>query len=187
MTMGQIIYETSTSFDGYIADEHHSLSWLFAVPGGDSPELEPPQAAVQLMGSNTYEWVLDQIDGLSKPEARSSAFGNTRVFVFTSRQLSAPKGANIGFLSGAVEDALPAIREAAGDGTVWIEGGGDLAVQFLEAEALNECVFTIAPVALGNGAPLFPRRLESNQFTLTSAQQVGQFTRVAYTVAYPDR
>ncbi|GAA1452133.1 hypothetical protein GCM10009618_08580 [Nesterenkonia lacusekhoensis] len=55
MTMGQIIYETSTSFDGYIADEHHSLSWLFAVPGGDSPELEPPQAAVQLMGSNTYE------------------------------------------------------------------------------------------------------------------------------------
>ena len=33
--MGATQYYTATSIDGFIADEHNSLDWLFEVPPGD--------------------------------------------------------------------------------------------------------------------------------------------------------
>lgn len=183
--MGRIVYETATSFDGYIADEHHSLSWLFAVPGGGDPALAPPQAAVQVMGSTTYEWVLAELNALKHPDEWANAFGSTHVVVFTRKQRSVPEGADVRFYGGPVADALPTLRKAAGDGDIWVVGGGHLATQFLDAAALDEMVFTIAPVALGQGAPLLPTRIESDRLTLASAQQVGQFARLTYTVSHP--
>jgi dihydrofolate reductase len=41
---------------------------------------------------------------------------------------------------------------------MWIVGGGDLAGQFAGAGALGEVIVYIAPVMLGSGAPLLPRR-----------------------------
>ncbi len=49
---------------------------------------------------------------------------------------------------------------AAGGKNVWVVGGGDLAAQFADAGLLDEVLVTIAPVTLGAGAPLFPRRQE---------------------------
>jgi dihydrofolate reductase len=49
---------------------------------------------------------------------------------------------------------------AAGDRNVWIVGGGELAGQFADAGLLDEVIVTIAPVTLGAGAPLLPRRIE---------------------------
>src|SRR5690606_17034870 len=104
------------------------------------------------------------------------------VFVFTSRDLPAPDGADIRFRSGSVADVLPEIRAAAVDGDIWIVGGGDLAGQFLDAGALDEIAISIAPVALTGGAPLFPRRIESDRLRLVSARAFGQFARVVYEV-----
>jgi dihydrofolate reductase len=42
----------------------------------------------------------------------------------------------------------------------WIVGGGDLTSQFADAGLLDEVIVTIAPVTLGAGAPLLPRRIE---------------------------
>jgi dihydrofolate reductase len=49
---------------------------------------------------------------------------------------------------------------AAGDRNVWIVGGGDLAGQFADEGLLDEVIVSIAPVTLGDGAPLLPRRIE---------------------------
>ena len=49
---------------------------------------------------------------------------------------------------------------AAGGRNVWIVGGGDLAGQFADVGLLDEVIVYIAPVTLGAGAPLLPRRLE---------------------------
>ena len=49
---------------------------------------------------------------------------------------------------------------AAGGKDLWIVGGGDLAGQFADAGLLDEVIVYIAPVALGSGAPLLPRRVE---------------------------
>lgn len=182
--MGRIIFDTATTINGWIADEHNSLAWLFAVENGEAPEagLFPPDAAVLVEGSTTYEWLLAQEDLLADPEKWQEFYGEKTTFVFTSRELPVPAGADVRFLSGSVTDALPAIREAAGDSDVWVVGGGDLAGQFLDAGALDEIAISVAPVALTGGAPLLPRRVESDRLHLVSATAVGQFARLVYEV-----
>jgi dihydrofolate reductase len=46
------------------------------------------------------------------------------------------------------------------DRNVWVVGGGDLAGQFADCGLLDEVWVQFAPVSLGAGAPLLPRRLE---------------------------
>lgn len=182
--MTRFLFDTATTIDGFLADEQNSLDWLFAVENGEQPDdgLFPAQARVMVEGSTTYEWVLAEQDLLAHPEQWQDFHGDKPVFVFTTRDLAVPEGADIRFVSGAVADALPAIREAADSGDVWVVGGGDLAGQFLDADALDEIALSIAPVALGAGAPLFPRRVESDRLRLQSATRIGQFARLVYAV-----
>lgn len=182
--MGRIVFDTATSLNGWIADEDDSLAWLFAVENGDTPdeELFPSGAAVLVEGSTTYEWILGEQDILANPEKWRDFHGDRPTFVFTSRQLPAPAGADVRFVSGPVADVLPAIREAAGDGDIWVVGGGDLAGQFFDIGVLDQIALSVAPVALTGGAPLFPRRVESDRLRLVSASAVGQFARLVYAV-----
>jgi len=182
--MTRILFDTATSLNGWIADENASLAWLFAVDGGTTPDAEvlPTNAGVLVEGSSTYEWVLAESDILTHPEKWREFHGDRPTFVFTSRDLPAPEGADIRFVSGPVADALPAIREAAGETDIWVVGGGDLAGQFLDIGALDEIAVSIAPVLLTGGAPLLPRRLESDRLRLVSAKAVGQFARLVYAV-----
>lgn len=186
--MGRIFFDTAATFNGWIADEEESLGWLFAVPGAQTaegtppPELLPSEAAVMVMGAATYRWVLRESDILAHPERWQEYHGDKPVFVFTHGQAPVPEGADIRFVAGAVADALPEIRATAGDGDVWVVGGGDLAGQFLDAGALDEIALSIAPVALTGGAPLFPRRIESDRLRLESAEAIGQFARLRYRV-----
>lgn len=182
--MGRIIFDTATSLNGWIADEHNSLSWLFAVAGGASPddELLPPAAAVLVEGSTTYEWILAEEDVLAHPEKWQDFHGNRPTFVFTSRTLPVPEGADVRFVSGTVADVIDDIRAAAGDRDIWVVGGGELAGQFFDAGLLDEIAVSIAPVLLTGGAPLLPRRIESDRLRLVSATKVGQFARVTYAV-----
>ncbi|MBB1484255.1 dihydrofolate reductase family protein [Tessaracoccus sp. MC1865] len=182
--MGRILFDTATSINGWIADEHNSLDWLFAVDGGDHPDegLFPDGATVLVEGSTTYQWVLDHDDILNHPEKWQDFHGSRPAFVFTTRNLPRPEGADVRFISGAVTDHIGAIREAAGDGDIWVVGGGDLAGQFLDAGLLDQIALSVAPVALTGGAPLLPRRLESDRLRLVSAQAHGQFARLLYDV-----
>ena len=182
--MGRIIYDTAVSLNGWIADEQGSLDWLFASAGGtEAPEGTVPAAATVLVeGSTTYQWVLEQERLLEHPERWSEFYGTTPTFVFTSRELPVPDGADVRFIRGLVADALPAIRAASGGGDIWVVGGGDLAGQFLDAGALDEIAVSVAPVALTGGAPVLPRRVESDRLRLVEARVVGPFARLRYEV-----
>lgn len=181
--MSRFIFDSAATLNGWIADEQNSLEWLFAVEGGADPDPSLiPDAAVLVEGSTTYEWVLAHDDILAHPEKWQAFHGDRPTFVFTTRTLPVPDGADVRFVSGAVAEVLPAIREAAAGGDVWIIGGGDLAGQFLDAGALNEIAVSIAPVLLTGGAPLLPRRLESDRLRLISALAAGQFARLRYEV-----
>ena len=182
--MGRILFDTATTLNGWIADTNNSLAWLFAVDGGDHPDdgLFPVGATVMVEGSTTYEWVLAESDILDHPEKWREFHGDKPVFVFTTRDLRVPEGADIRFVSGSVTDVITAIRDAAGAGDIWIVGGGDLAGQFFDAGLLDRIAISVAPVALDGGAPLFPRRVESDRLRLVSAEAVGQFARLVYDV-----
>jgi dihydrofolate reductase len=187
--MGRILFDSATTFNGWIADTNNSLAWLFAVEGGEHPDdgLFPTAATVLVEGSTTYEWLLNEFDILNHPEKWHEFHADRPTFVFTTRDLPAPEGAGVRFVRGAVADVLPSIREAAGNGDIWVVGGGDLAGQFLDIGALDSIALSIAPVALDGGAPLFPRRVESDRLRLMSAEAHGQFARLIYDVVSPER
>lgn len=182
--MGRVIFDTATTLNGWIADQGNSLDWLFAVEGGQEPseELIAADAAVLVEGSTTYQWILDHEGILAEPEKWQGFHGDRPTFVFTTRRLDIPAGADVRFVSGSVSDVLPAIRDAAAGGDIWVVGGGDLAGQFLDAGALDQIRLSIAPVALTAGAPLLPRDVGADRLRLLSATAQGQFARLIYAV-----
>ena len=111
------------------------------------------------MGSTTYEWILDH-EFAGKDPAEWKWPYEIPSWVFTHRQLSVVSGAPIEFTSADVAAVHEAMTDAAGDRNVWIVGGGDLAGQFADVGRLDEVIVSIAPVTLGDGAPLLPRRIE---------------------------
>jgi dihydrofolate reductase len=183
----RVIYNTATTISGYIADQQNSLAWLFAVDSESQPDqdafLEP--ITVLVSGSTTYEWVLREEDLVAHPENWPTYFGDRPQFVFTTRDLPVPAGADVRFVRGSVADALPAIREAAGDGDVWVVGGGDLAGQFLDAGALDEVQISVAPAALTGGAPVLPRTVGPDRLHLREVERFGQFAHLTYDVRPP--
>src|SRR5947209_4268840 len=183
----EFVYRTATTLNGFIADPDHSLGWLFAVDHtGLAPHAEfLARVGAIVEGSHTYEWVLLAESLLNQPERWTGFFGPRPTFVFTSRELPRPAGADVRFLHGPVSDHLAAVCAAAGDGDVWIVGGGELAGQFADAGALDEIELALAPVALPGGAPLLPRRLESDRLRLAEAEVQGQFLRAVYRVVPP--
>jgi dihydrofolate reductase len=147
-------YYTATTLDGFIADPDNSLEWLFTREREPDGALNYDDFIAQVgaiaMGSTTYEWILD--------------YGkwpyDVPCWVFTHRQLQVVPDAQIEFTSADVATVHKEMAAAAGERNIWIVGGGDLAGQFADAGLLDEVLVSIAPVTLGAGAPLLPRRIE---------------------------
>jgi dihydrofolate reductase len=183
--MTRFVYATSTTLDGHLADENDSLEWLFTVEGGDEAlkEIEEFNAGVAVMveGSTTYEWVIEHEQLMDFPEKWQNFYGDRKTFVFTSRSdLPRVPGADVEFVSGEVPAHEAAIREAAGEKDVWLVGGGELVGEFAEAGMLDEIWLSVAPVTLGSGAPLLPRRFESDRLELKEVGRAGQFVQLKY-------
>jgi dihydrofolate reductase len=157
--MTRTTYYTATTLDGYIADEHHSLEWLFKQDIDQKGPLNYDEFIARvgavIMGSSTYEWILRHNAKTGDKWSYSMPS-----WVFTHRDLGGLEGADIRFVSGDVA-AVHAEAVAAAEGRdIWVVGGGDLAGQFADAGLLDDVLVSIAPVTLGTGAPLLPRRLD---------------------------
>ena len=161
--VGLTQYYTATTLDGFIADANHSLDWLFSQDQDREGILNYAEfiagVGALAMGSTTYEWILEH-DRAGKDPAEWKWPYDIPSWVFTSRQLEVVPDAQIEFVSGDVAPVHRDMMEAAGKENVWIVGGGDLAGQFADAGLLDEVITYIAPVTLGSGRPLLPRRVE---------------------------
>lgn len=175
-------YYTASSLDGFIADEKHSLDWLFQFsdgPLGDFPDFLNAVGAIA-MGSSTYEWILKHLilPGADKPQAWPYSQPS---WVFTSRKLHEIDGADIRFVRGDVRVVHDQMARAAAGRNIWIVGGGDLAGQFHDHGLLDEIIVSIASVTLGSGAPLLPRRISAPPLRLVSARTYGTaFAHLTY-------
>jgi dihydrofolate reductase len=182
-------YYTASSLDGFIADQHDSLEWLF--PLGDiaatSYSTFIRDVGALAMGSHTYEWMLRHVVGPDADHPQPWPYQQP-TWVFTSRELPLVPGADIRLARG---DVGPVHREmvAAADGkNVWIVGGGDLAGQFYDQGLLDEMFVQIGSVTLGAGKPLFPRTITAPPLRLLSVSAVGTgFAELHYEVPAPTR
>jgi dihydrofolate reductase len=168
-------YYTAATLDGFIADPDNSLEWLFTRKRDEGGALDYWKFIAEVgaiaMGATTYEWILDH-ETTTWPYEQPC-------WVFTHRELRTVPDAQIEFASGDVAPVHEAMVRAAGGKNVWIVGGGDLAGQFADAGLLDEVLVTIAPVTLGAGAPLLPRRIE---LSVEEVGRNGDFVCASYAV-----
>ncbi|PUA26407.1 MAG: deaminase [Cellvibrio sp. 79] len=168
-------YYTAASLDGFIATEDHSLEWLFSL--ADINQSSYPQFIEQVgaiaMGSSTYEWMLRNADTI-KSQMGSPWPYTQPAWVFSKRVLPKISAANIHYVQGDVREHHKHMIAAASGKNIWIVGGGDFAGQFYDAGLLNEIIVQIGSVALGNGQPVFPRRVLSPSMKLKTVQQLGE-------------
>ena len=179
-------YYTATTLDGFLADENHSLDWLFTrdqKPDGlnNYGDFIKDVGAI-VMGATTYQWVWDH-EFKDKDPSEWKWFYDVPCWVFTHRQLPVVPGADVRFTSGPIVDVHREMLDAAAGRNVWIVGGGDLAGQFADVGLLDDVLVMIAPVTLGAGAPLLPRRLE---LRLEETARNGDFVAVRYSVVRED-
>ena len=184
--MAKTQYYTATTLDGYIADEHQSLDWLFVVDRDDSGANSFASffagIGAMAMGATTYEWILEHDRLLEEPGKWQGYYGDTPCWVFAHRQLPAIPNAKIAFVRDDVGPVHEAMTQAAGDKNIWLVGGGDLVGQFADSGLLDEILVSVAPVTLGRGAPLLPRRLDSEQLELVDVARNRQFAELRYRV-----
>lgn len=181
--MTRAIFYTAATLNGFLADEHDSLSWLLSIPqDGAAADIAEFVSGIGVMveGSSTYEWVLREEDLLARPERWQEFYEDRPTFVFTTRELPAVPGADLRFVRGAVVDHWADIVAAAGGRDVWVVGGGDLAGQFIDAGLLDELVVTVAPATLRAGKPLLPRDLDHSSLELIGVRQAGPFAELTY-------
>ena len=182
--VGKTQYYAATTLDGYIADESNSLEWLFEVEratgGEDAFAAFFAEVGAMAMGRTTYEWVLEHERALDDPSKWQRFYGDTPCWVFTHAKLPPIPGAAISFVEGDVAPVHERMTEAAAGKNIWLVGGGDLVGQFADEHLLDEILVGIAPVTLGGGAPLLPRRITASQLELVDVARDEQFARLTY-------
>jgi dihydrofolate reductase len=176
----RLTYYTATTLDGYIADPDDSLDWLFRQDQDEKGPLSYEDFIEEIgaivMGATTYEWILEHEDG-KWPYTLP-------MWVMTHRGLkppAEPKGP-VTFASGGVREVYDEMVAAAGGKDLWVVGGGDLVGQFADEGLLDEVITYIAPVTLGAGRPILPRRLD---LELVEATQNKAFIAARYRFVGP--
>ena len=125
-------FYTAMTLDGFLADEHDSLDWLFVQDQDEKGPLNYDEFIKDIgsvvMGATTYEWILAHLakSGEAWPYAIPA-------WVVSHRELAGVEGADIRFAQGDVAPLHDELVAAADGKDVWVCGGGDLAAQFAEA------------------------------------------------------
>ena len=172
--MSLVRYYAAQTLDGYIAEADDSIDWLTgyegSFEGADSDEGEAGYDAFYegigalIMGSTTYEWVL--------AHGRGWPYAGKPAWVLSSRQLERPEaeGADVRIVDEEVPNLIGEMRDAAGELDIWVVGGGNVASQFADHDLLDRVEVTLVPVVLGQGKPLFDKRLRGGPMQLIEAR-----------------
>ena len=168
-------YYLASSLDGFIAESDDTLAWLTGYEGSyrgeDAEQMEGSYESwyegigALVMGSATYEFVLADIDkGAEWP------YKNEPSWVLSTRELPIPKGADIRVVNARVPELIDELTAAAAGKNLWVVGGGNVASQFADESLLDELIVTVVPVVLGQGKPLFDRRLPGDPLKLAGVR-----------------
>jgi dihydrofolate reductase len=156
-------YYAAQTLDGYIAESDDTLDWLLKYEGHyEDADSDANQGGYEafyqgigalVSGSVTYEWVLAHADDWP--------YAGKPCWVLSSRELPKPEGegVDVRIVSGEIPDLYGGMLDSAGERDLWIVGGGNVASQFADHGLLDRVEVTVVPVVLGEGKPLFDRRL----------------------------
>ena len=144
--MRPVRYNVAASLDACIADPRGEFDWIPNDPTVDFAALVAKVDTV-LLGRHSWELVRAQPEIPWDP--------GTRVYVF-SRTLDPSAHPGVTVVADDAAATVRALREEAGDGEIWLFGGGALFASLLAAGQVDRVEVTVAPILLGGGIPLLP-------------------------------
>ena len=160
----KIIVHIATSADGYIARPDGDLEWLTSRPapkGFYGMNAFMRTIDTKLLGRKTYE------ESLSLGAKFDS---KDRHIVFSRHAPPADIPSGVEFASGTIGHFVSRLREQPGK-DIWLMGGGEIIASFLDAQAIDEFVISVAPVFIGDGIPLIARRHRHVPLVLHSTER----------------
>jgi dihydrofolate reductase len=172
--VSRAVYYCAASLDGYIAESDDTLAWLTGYQGSyEGDDAQPMKGSYDrfydgvgalVMGSVTYEFVLRELE--------TWPYTGKPTWVLSSRDLPRPdgEGVDMRIVAADVPSLYDEMLAAAGERDLWVVGGGNVASQFADEGLLDEVLMTLVPVVLGEGKPLFDRRLPGGPMRLTAAR-----------------
>ena len=104
---------------------------------------------------------------------RGWPYAGKPTWVLSTRELERPEGEDVDVRIVDAEVTGSDRRDARrrrGARDIWIVGGGNVASQFADHGLLDRVEVTVVPVVLGNGKPLFDRRLLGGPMQLLEAR-----------------
>jgi dihydrofolate reductase len=195
--MMQLTFDITMSLDGFIAgpnmDPEHGLGqggdrlhqWAYGTRAFSE---SPGRSGV--MGRNMF-------GGGQGPWGEDKAWGDWEgwwgdeppfrmpVFVLTHhpREPLVKGDTTFTFVTDGIESALEQAQAAAGDKSVALGGGADVAQQYLRAALLDELQVHVAPVLLGEGVRLFDNLgADHTELEITRVIESPAVTHVRYRV-----
>jgi len=172
--MRPVRYNVAATLDGYIAGPQGEFDWIPMDPTVDFAGIFAKVDTI-VLGRRSYETVLE---GGTPPWAPGA-----RVYVVsrTLRPEDHPAVTIVGDDAGGVVSGL---RAEAGDGEIWLFGGGELFGSLLAEGQVDTVEVTVVPILLGGGIPLLPPGAPRTTLSLTGTHTYpsGMVT-LSYTVA----
>ena len=169
----EIVWYTAMSMDGKLATAEHSLDFLDTIgQSGDALTAFPTfysSVDAIIVSAATLRWLVRGGHGWPHGEKPTWVVSHDAELVASIGATPAPLRRVEGDLAVLVDE----IRDS-GAKRVWLSGGGDVAGQLLECDAIDTVDMTIAPVAVGAGPALFgSRALALRPFHPESCQVIG--------------
>jgi dihydrofolate reductase len=150
-TRRKVIVHIGISADGYIARPDGDLEWLTSRPAPEGfygMNAFMKSIDTKVLGRKTYEASLQM----------GAQFDLRNRYIVFSRHLSpADAPSSVEFVNEAIGPYVSRLRELPGK-DIWLMGGGEIIASFLDEQAIDEFVISVAPVFIGDGIPLIARR-----------------------------
>jgi dihydrofolate reductase len=160
----RVIVHIGTSADGYIARPDGDLEWLTSRPapqGFYGMNAFMKSIDTKVLGRRTYEMSL-------RMGAKFDAKKPHIVFSRHPPPAEVPLG--VQFVNDAIGPFVRRLREQPGK-DIWLMGGGEIIASFLDEQAIDEFVISVAPVFIGEGIPLIARRHRHVPLELLSSER----------------
>jgi dihydrofolate reductase len=160
----KVIVHIGTSADGYIARSDGDLEWLTSRPapkGFYGMDAFVKSIDTKVLGRKTYE---ESVRMGAKFDSKSPHI------VFSRHSPPADVPAGVEFVNDAIGPFVSRLREQPGK-DIWLMGGGEIIASFLDEQAIDEFVISVAPVFIGEGIPLIARRHRHVLLELLSSER----------------
>ena len=174
--MSRVVYYAAATLDGFIAESDDTLEWLMKYEGSyEGDDAEPMKGSYDVfyegigalvMGSTTYEFVLDEVS--------EWPYAGKPSWILSSRDLPLPEGEG--------EDGVKVVRRRCGRnprrgraaGGRPRHLGGRRRERRVAVRRTRGCstrsLVTVVPVVLGEGKPLFDRRVPGGPMQLVGTR-----------------